>query len=96
MRCPMPDMIIGAIVLLVLGACLPALAALVSRRRARQRRPRAPQGWPDGVAPAATDAIDTAGAVLVSSHVATVDEITEASTDARRAAQLAALKRGRR
>ena len=92
----MPDLIIGAIVLLVLGAGLPALAALVSRRRARQRSPRAPQGWPDGGAPAATDAIDTAEAVLVSSHAATVEDITEASTDARRAARLAALKRGRR
>ena len=92
----MPDLIIGALVLLVLGAGLPALAALVSRRRARQRSPRAPQGWPDGVAPAATDAIDTAEAVLVSSHAATVEDITEASTDARRAARLAALKRGRR
>ena len=92
----MPARLIGAIVLLVLGAGLPALAALVSRRRARQRSPRAPQGWPDGVAPAATDAIDTAEAVLVSSHAATVEDITEASTDARRAARLAALKRGRR
>ena len=89
-------MIIGAIVLAVLGAGLPTIAALVSRRRSRQLRPRPPQGWPDGAEQAAADAIDPAEAVLVSSYTASVDDITDASTDARRAAQLAALKRGRR